>query len=83
MQSRPDTTVAVFNWIAEAMLNTKGAMYQLLTKLTGNAEKDGSDGAQNIRRLKTTIWSQRSIFYFVTIHAFLSRLLTLMLCNTI
>ena len=50
MQSSTDTAVAVFNWIADAMLNTKGAMYQLLTKQTTNADKDDSDEAQNIRR---------------------------------
>jgi hypothetical protein len=50
MQSKPDNSASVFNWIADALLNTKGAVYQLLNKLTVLAEKDLTDSAQTVHR---------------------------------
>ena len=45
----------VFNWIADALLNSKGAMYQMLTKQTQSMEKDSNDDTQTVRRYSNVL----------------------------
>jgi hypothetical protein len=61
MQSKPDESASIFRWIADALLNTKGAIYQLLNKLTVSAEKDLTDAAQTVHRCHIVYFSCQQI----------------------